>query len=159
MINKAGILALATCLLLAILCPVSVQAQSKLTVLESSAQAAYPDELSFSLSAESDVNITDIRLHYAVDRLSYAEVTSEVSVAFNPGTTVSVGWTWNMRRTGGLPPGSGVEYWWTVTDASGNTVETASAQVMFDDNRYSWNSLTEGEITIYWYEGDESFAQ
>ena len=64
-----------------------------------------------------------------------------------------------MRRTGGLPPGSSVEYWWTVTDASGYTVETAPAQVLFDDNRYLWNSLTEGEITIYWYEGDESFGQ
>jgi len=31
-------------------------------------------------------------------------------------------------------------------------------QVEFDDVRYSWKSLTEGEVTIYWYEGDKSFG-
>ncbi len=30
---------------------------------------------------------------------------------------------------------------------------------MFNDNRYSWRSLTEGEITIYWYKGNDSFAR
>ncbi|HEY56521.1 MAG TPA: peptidase MA domain-containing protein, partial [Dehalococcoidia bacterium] len=27
------------------------------------------------------------------------------------------------------------------------------------DNRYDWRSLTEGRVTLYWYQGDEPFAQ
>jgi hypothetical protein len=64
-----------------------------------------------------------------------------------------------MVRMGGLPPGSSLQYWWTVQDARGSKVETEPVQVQFEDTRYSWHSLTEGKITIYWYEGTKSFAQ
>jgi len=159
MIKKTGILVIVVGLLLAILSPVSVQAQGGLAILESSARADFPSQLSFSLSAESEVNITDIRLHYTVDRVSFARVTSEVYIEFVLANTVDAEWTWDMRKTGGLPAGSTIECWWTVTDASGNKVETTPTQVRFDDNRYSWHSLTGGKITLYWYRGDESFAQ
>jgi len=159
MIKKASILALVVCLFLVLVSPGLIQAQGELTILNSSAQAEFPARLNFNLSAESDVNITDIRLCYTVDRASFAQVTSEVYVKFVPSTTVDVKWTWDMRKTGGIPPGSGVEYWWTVEDAKGDKIETAPVQVQFEDTRYSWHSLTEGKITIYWYEGEKSFTQ
>ncbi len=159
MIKKACVLALVTYLFLAILSPGVVQAQSELTILDSSAQVEFPSKLSFSLSAENDVNITDIRLHYTVDQVSLAQVTSEVYIEFVPAITVDAEWIWDMRKTGGLPPGSGVDYWWTVEDANGDRVETAPVRVRFDDTRYSWHSLTEGKVTIFWYEHNKSFAQ
>ena len=145
MIKKTGILALVFCLLLVLLSPSLVQAQGGLVVLDSSAEADFPSGLNFSLSAESGVNITDIHLCYSVDRISYAQVTSEAYIKFVPATTVDVSWTLEMVKIGGLPPGSSLEYWWLVEDASGGKVETASAQVQFDDTRYSWDSLTEAE--------------
>ena len=159
MINKAYLLALAACLFLALLAPSLVQAQGGLTILDSRAQAEFPYRLNFSLSAESDVNITDIRLHYRVDRIGFAQVTSEVYIEFVPTNTVRIDWPLEMVKIGGLPPGTSVEYWWTVEDTKGDRVETAPVVVKFDDTRYPWQSLTQGEITIYWYEGDESFAQ
>ena len=159
MIKKTGILALVVCLLLVLLSPGLVQAEGGLAVLDSSAEADFPSRLNFSLSAESDVNITDIRLCYSVDRISYAEVTSEAYIEFVPAAEVNVSWTLEMVKIGGLPPGSSVEYWWLVEDASGEKVETAPVRVQFDDTRYSWDSLTEGKVTMYWYEGDESFIQ
>ncbi len=159
MIKKGSLLALVICLLLTLLSPGLVQAQGKLEVLDSSAQAEFPTRLSFSLSARSDVNITDIRLRYTLNRVSFAEITSEAYIDFAPSTTVDVNWTLEMVRISGLPPGSGVEYWWIVTDASGDTVKTPPVQVQFSDNRFSWRSLNKGKVTIYWYEGNESFAQ
>jgi len=159
MIKKASILALIICLFLSILSPVLVQAQSGLTILDSSSQAEFPSRLSFNLAAQSGVDITDIRLCYTVDRASFAQVTSEVYIEFAPATTVDVNWTLEMVKIGGLPPGSSVNYWWAVEDASGGRIEMAPSRVQFEDNRYSWRSLTEGEVTIYWYKGDESFAQ
>ncbi len=159
MIKKTSLLALVVCLFLILLSPVSVKAQDGLKVLDSSARVEFPSRLDFSLSVESDVNVMDIRLHYTIDRVSYAQVTSEVYIEFVPGTAVDVSWTWDMRRTGGLPPGVGIEYWWTVKDAGGNKIKTTPARVQFDDLRYSWYSLTEGEVTIYWYKGNQSFVQ
>ncbi|MFC2020058.1 peptidase MA family metallohydrolase [Chloroflexota bacterium] len=136
-----------------------VQAQSGLTVLSNSPEAEYPDKLTFNLSASSNVDVTDIRLCYTINRSSFAQVTSEIYVEFTPGTSISAQWTMDMKKTGGLPPGSKVTYWWRVTDASGNKVETAPAQVPFDDTHHPWRSLSRGKITLLWYAGNESFAQ
>jgi len=159
MIRKARLIALVFCLFLVILSPGLVQAQGELTILGSSAEADFPFQLNFNLSARSNVNITDIRLCYTVDRTSFAQVTSEAYIEFMPSTNVDVSWALEMVKIGGLPPGSSLEYWWTVEDASGNKAETAPALVQFDDIRYSWRSLTQGKVTIYWYKGDDSFAQ
>ncbi|MBA7695514.1 hypothetical protein ES703_104142 [subsurface metagenome] len=159
MIKKAGIFTLIICLFLVLLSPGLVQAQGGLIILDSSAEAEFPFKLRFNLSAESDVDITDIRLHYTVDRESYAQVSSEVYIEFVPDTTIDVQWVWDMRKTGGLPPGSSVEYWWIVEDVNGDKIETTPVRARFDDNRYPWQSITEGKVTIYWYEGKQSFAQ
>jgi hypothetical protein len=159
MIKKVGILISVLCLALGLLIPSPVQAQAGLTVTGSSAKAEFPLSLTFSLSARSAANIVDVRLRYEVEHDSYAQVTSEVFVAFQPSTNVNVSWTWDMRQTGGLPTGSTVEYWWTVKDALGGKVETAPVRIQFDDSRYSWQSLAEGMVTVYWYEGKQSFAQ
>lgn len=155
---RKSILALIICLFLA-LSTALVQAEGELKILSSSTQADFPTKLSFNLSARSNFDITEIRLHYNVEQASFAQVTSEVYLEFVPATKVEAKWTWDMRRTGGLPPGSSVEYWWVVKDAQGNRVETAPIKVQFNDTRYSWQSLTEGKVTIYWYKGDKSFAQ
>jgi len=159
MIKEVRLFGLVVCLLLLAVSPVPVQAQGGLSILDSSTRIEFPAELTFRLSAESNVNITDIRLHYTVDRLSFAQVTSEAYIEFEPSTAVEVEWAWDMRRTGGLPPGASVSYWWTVADAQGNWVETTPARVYFDDTRYRWQSLTEGKVTLHWYKGDESFAR
>ena len=159
MIKKTGILSLVVCLFLVLFGPALVQARGGLTILDSSAEADFPSGLNFNLSAQSEVNITDIRLCYFIDRISYAHVTSEVYIEFVPATRVDISWTLEMVKIGGLPPGSSIEYWWLVEDASGERVETTPVLVQFDDTRYSWDSLTQDKVTMYWYEGGESFIQ
>ncbi len=136
--------------------PVTVK---QLTVLDSSVEASFPALLNFKIKAAGPANISDIRLHYVIDKESFARITSEVYIDFVPGTSVNTQWIWDMRKTGGLPTGASVKYWWTVKDISGNKVETAPASISFDDNRYAWNSLIENKLTIYWYSGDMSFAR
>ncbi len=159
MIKKIGILALAIGLLVVAVSPAVTEAHEELIINLSPATAEFPDQLSFRLLVGSDSDVTDIRLHYRVEQDSFARVTSEVHMEFTPNMDVDVTWSWDMRKTGSLPPGSVVEYWWSVVDESGGEVSTAPATVRFDDNRYSWQSLAEGELTLYWYRGDDSFAR
>jgi len=63
-----------------------------------------------------------------------------------------------------LPPGADITYWWMIEDDDGNTVETSPETTHFDDDRFTWRSLTSGageggSITLYWYNGGDSFAQ
>ncbi|MDD5590532.1 MAG: peptidase MA family metallohydrolase [Dehalococcoidales bacterium] len=159
MIRKVAPMVLAVLLLPALFSPGTVRAGDGLRVLDNSVQAEFPYRISFSLSADSDADITDIRLCYRVDRTNFARVSSEAYIDFVPATSVSIDWALEMIKIGGLPPGSNLEYWWTIEDADGDRITTAPAGIVFDDNRYPWQSLTQGQVTLYWYQGDKAFAQ
>jgi hypothetical protein len=158
MIKKLFLLTLLTCLSAGLINPGAVQAEGELSVPGSSARVDFPSKITFNISAESNVDITDIRLCYQVERMEYASVFSEAYVSIEPDTRVSTDWVWDMRRTGGLPPGSSVSYWWVVTDSDGNQTETPPARIYIEDERYDWLNITEGDVTLYWYRGDEDFA-
>jgi len=134
-------------------------AQDEITVISSDADPYFPYRITFSLEAESSTQITAVDLAYRVERLSLVTISCRVDPDFTPGLRVNATWTWNMLETGGLPPGAEVEYWWLIEDATGQKIETSPARVKFDDLRYDWSSLTSDQVTLYWYEGDYSFAQ
>ncbi len=135
------------------------QAQDGITCI-SSAEASFPQAIAFNLEAESSSKITKIVLEYRVDRLlSCASVTSVVFPDFVPDTSVEVSWSWEMIKTGGLPPGTEVRYRWVIADAAGQRLETPWQTLSFDDDRYSWMSLSSGNVEIRWHEGSQSFAQ
>jgi hypothetical protein len=138
--------------------PIAAQSQGGPTVLESAAEVDFPARLNFTLLASSDAEITDVRLHYRVERTSFARVTSEALAEFEPASQVRAHYTLDMRYTGGFPPGTGIWYWWTVADAGGKAITTAAVRLQFDDARYPWRSVSEGLLTLYWYQGNESFA-
>ncbi|MDP2744831.1 MAG: peptidase MA family metallohydrolase [Dehalococcoidia bacterium] len=127
-------------------------------MLSSSAVASFPLSLEFKFRAQSSAEINFVALHYQVERLNYARVTSEVRPRFKPGPAVEATWRWDMRL-GSLPPGARVKYWWTVGDASGRKLVTEAKTFEFNDERYKWKSVTAGSVTLSWYEGDEAFAR
>jgi hypothetical protein len=157
MIKKIAFIGLVI-LLLGLLIPGGVQAGSTLAVLDSSVVVNFPASITFNITAASDVNITDIRLHYLVDRMTHARIVSEIPIMITPANRVTTQWVWDMRMSGGMPPGSSVDYWWTVSDVGGGKLETVPATVYLEDNRYTWRSTTRGSVTLYWYQGDDTFA-
>lgn len=154
------ILLLAVILLL-LLIPTSATANGDIYVLDSSVEAHFPSELVFHLDAQSSSDIVAARLHYHVEKMNYAEVTSEGWPHFAPAARVKTSWVWDMRKVS-LPPGAKVRYWWTIEDKGGNRFATSPDTVYFDDNRYEWQNLTDDTMSglnLFWYEGSTSFAQ
>ena len=144
--------------LLALFIPGGVRAQSALAVLDSSVVINFPASITFNITAESNTDITDIRLRYTVDRMTHSRIVSEIPLEFTPSNQVTAQWVWDMRMSGGMPPGSSIDCWWTLDDESGAEVETTPVTVRMEDNRYDWRSTTRGNVTLYWYEGDDAFA-
>jgi hypothetical protein len=93
-----------------------------------------------------------------VERLNFANVTSEAWPVFSPSSDVKAQWTWDMRKAN-LPTGAKVHYWWTVEDDADNVQTSEVYSVDFNDTRYQWQSISESPLTLYWYEGDKSFAR
>jgi hypothetical protein len=143
--------------------PSAVAAADGITVIASNVNLDFPSQALFTIRAESPAQIVDIRLDYQVDKMNYADVVSEGWADFTPGDTVDASWVWDMRNSS-LPPGAKVTYWWIIEDADGNRFQTSPLVMQFDDDRHSWHSLADtipgvGELTIFWYQGTESFAQ
>jgi hypothetical protein len=118
----------------------------------------FPTALTFSLNAESTTDITQITLSYKISQITTISVISEVEPQFNTAHVVKTSWEWDMTGNS-LPPGAEIQYSWRIEDAAGYELETPWKTVQFNDNRYHWKSLTEGKITLFWYEGDQSFAR
>jgi hypothetical protein len=136
----------------------AVQAAEGITVTENSAGITFPSRIDFSLEAESNAVITDVRLHYNVERRGYVRVTSEVRVTIDPGTGITAGWSWDMRKAGGLPPGTVIYYWWSLKDVNGGNEVTEREMLKFEDTRFEWQAVSGGQVTLFWYEGDDDFA-
>jgi hypothetical protein len=149
--------------LLWLLRPSLVSAEAGITVTATDVDVSFPSQAVFTIEAESYVDIIDVRLHYQVDKMNYAEVVSEGWAEFTPADEIEANWVWDMRNAS-LPPGAKITYWWTIEDAAGNELETSPQALDFDDSRYVWRSLTgtlagNGQMTLFWYEGSDSFAE
>ena len=160
MIKRIVLIALAFFLFFS---PSTVAGLDGIVVIDMDVDIDFPNQVVFTIEAESYVDIVDVRISYQVDRMNYAEVVSEGWADFTPASTVEANWVWDMRNAG-LPPGAGVIYWWMVEDADGNKYETSPEAMHFDDERYSWQNLTStapqgSEISLFWYEGSDSFAR
>ncbi len=138
--------------------PAVAQSQDSIKVTGSEAKVNFPLQLNFSLKAQSGAAITDIRLRYNIAQESFATVTAEAYVVFAPASTVDVQYSLDMRKTGGLPPGVKLNYWWVIRDAAGGILETKPASLGFDDTRYKWQEIHDGMVNIYWYSGSTEFA-
>ena len=87
-------------------CPVSAQGQGQIAVSNSAVQVDYPNSLTFSCHVQDNTNVTDIRLEYEVQQMSFAKVTSEAEVTFSPSTSVNASYELNMQQYGQIPPRS-----------------------------------------------------
>ncbi|MGP8079400.1 MAG: peptidase MA family metallohydrolase [Dehalococcoidales bacterium] len=162
MLKKAAIFIVSLCLLFTVcgpaIAPVSAQGQGQIAVSNSTIQVDYPNSLTFSCHVQDNTNITDIRLEYQVDQMSFAQVTSEAQITFNPATSVDASYELNMQQYGQIPPGVIISYWWKVKDAAGNTSQTNPVQYTVYDNNHTWNTLSQGKINVYWYGQNQAFG-
>jgi hypothetical protein len=141
-----------------VLAPGQAAAQGE-PVLTGAVEADFPASITFSLEAAGTAVVSDVRLQYRVEHDSFARVVSEVKPLFTPSTRVSASWTWDMRQSGGLPPGTKVEYWWVVKDAAGKSAASSREVFVFSDARFKWRQISGGNIILNWYQGSESTAR
>ena len=142
-----------------ILIPGPAVAQGEPSIDELSVEADFPESVTFNLEASSTSALSDIRLQYVVKHDSFARVISEAKPVFEPSPRISTSWTWDMRQSGGLPPGAEIEYWWVIKDAAGKSVASEPEVFKFNDTRFKWRSVSQGNLTLNWYHGAEAKAR
>ena len=112
-----------------------------------------------SVEAESPAEITEVELEYRIDKITTVVLTTRITPDFVPAPRVKASSKLDMKKLWGLPPGAEITYRWKIEDAEGRSLETEPATVIFDDSRYSWESLSQGSVTLYWYQGSQTFSK
>lgn len=134
-----------------------VKADNGINIIDNSVDIHFPGALVFKIKADSNSEITEIRLNYVVNRMNFAETVSESWPIFAPATSVDTQWIWDMRYSL-LPPETEIEYWWVVKNEDGDEKITDTKKVLFSNNNHDWKKLSSGNLSIFWYEGNEDFA-
>ena len=146
-------------LLLSILIPQSVYAQvNQISVTNDRASLAFPDDITFSATFKAEDDITNIRLIYGTTQDSCGNVVAIAFPEFTPGKKVITEWTWDMRKSGGEPPGAEIWWQWEARDTIGNTTLTERQTITWLDDKHNWKTLNEGMIRLHYYSGSSNFG-
>jgi hypothetical protein len=59
---------------------------------------------------------------------------------------------------GTTAPNTHFDYQFRVTNSDGGTSVGPVAQGVFQDNRFDWQTLTQDQVVVHWYAGDQTFG-
>lgn len=146
-------------LTLSLFAPQPAFASPPADVTNDRAEISFPIAVTFSAQISATANITSVILEYGTDQLTCGEVVAKAFPQFNPGKTVNVEWTWEMRQSGSLPPGATIWWRWRYTDETGKETLSNQQTVTWLDSEHNWKTITADKINFHYYSGNQAFAQ
>ncbi|MBI4320297.1 MAG: peptidase MA domain-containing protein [Chloroflexi bacterium] len=133
----------------------TASAEEPISVAANSYQNEFPSQIKFKLEASSDQEITRVSLYY---RMRGSAVLTYAYPKFDKGNSVSVEYVWNTQRKY-IPPGVELRYYWQIENAAGTKIRTAPVSFVIEDTRFKWQNITEDNISLFWYGGDQAFGR
>jgi len=117
-------------------------------------QVYFAEGIQFRLVLKTANEIKDVTLYY---RLVGEGLTVRVPLQVAAGEKEFVH-TWQLEP-GDVPVGARIEYDWRIIDQAGNELRTPPQTVAYDDTRFDWQILEEGNIRLFWYASSEAQAR
>lgn len=138
-------------LLCILISPNVVTAQARIELVSSSTKTHFPEGIHFQVTARSPATITDITLRYRVagaryERYSHFDFTHGKRVASSLLLRTDTASRY-------IPPGAVIEYFYEISDETGNLMRTEPARWVYLDPRFEWKQLKGEEASIYYYGG------
>jgi hypothetical protein len=137
--------------------PVSALASGDVT--NDRATLDFPNTITFHVEIASQVRVTSLALEYGDQEQTCGQVVARAYPQFTPGKSITADWTWDMRQAGSLPPGAQIWWRWRYTDEAGNETITDQRSITWLDKVHNWQTKTEGDIHLHWYQNGQAFGQ
>jgi hypothetical protein len=128
-------------------------ARAEIEVRSQVAQNRFPQGIQFTLFVASDAEINDVRLRF---RILPDGVAATVRPNCTTGAAVNCQATIGATQQNYMVPGASVRYTWEIMDANGARLDTPEETVVYEDDRFQWESITESGLTVHFYFGDEA---
>jgi len=123
---------------------------SEVDITSDLATISFPDSIIFSMKGTSNPAVKTIVLEYGSDKRSLVAEINKIEPDFQEGTEINTSWSWEMKKTGSLPPGATVWWQWKITDTEGNTTATPKQSMTYQDTRFQWQVTELTTMDIYW---------
>lgn len=125
------------------------------TFVDTSATATFQQSITFRLTADADSPIVAVELYWRAAgdpelQAAFPSIQADRRVSASHVVDMSVNY---------LPPGIDLIYYWRVTEQGGDITESEPQTLFYMDERQRWQELTDGQVTVYWHNGSESFAR
>lgn len=119
------------------------------------AEYEFGQMMRFSLLAENVPPLTAVTLFLRAPEFPNALAEA---VPFTDAAPLSVTYTLDLGRVR-LAPFTQVTYWWALTTATGELLETPPQQLSYQDNRFVWQRKTAANVTVHWTGEEPALGQ
>ena len=121
----------------------------EIQVVSNERDVRFPGGVVFDLEVEGEANITEVKLYLKVSSggiwsYSYPELT--------PSRRVETSFNLKVDGNRYLPPGTELEYYYSVRDAQGNSLDTSPETFVYIDDRFRWQTTDIGPVTLFWHD-------
>jgi hypothetical protein len=127
--------------------------------MDDGVEIEFPERITFTARITSSAEIERVVLEYGVEKLTCGTVVAKAFPQFEPERELEVSWTWEMLKSGSEPPGAQIWYRWKATDGSGVENVSTTFRVTWLDSAHEWQMLNQENLTLYWYNGSQEFAE
>jgi len=134
-------------------------ADAKIVEYQNDAVFDFPNSISFAADLGWTRDIQKARLHYGSTQDTYGSVGGVAYPDFENGKRIEVNWEWDMRQSGGEPPGATIWWMWELTDTQGNVAFTSRQEKTWLDDQHNWKTLSDGLIRLHYYYADSTYGE
>ena len=114
---------------------------------------SFPDEIEFDLVLDSEVPVQEVVVHYQVAR---QDVASYAYPDWEQDEFLRARFTLPTSGSDYIPPGTEIEYYYTLHDGAARSVETPRRSFTYEDTRFTWHVTSIGQVELYWHGGAQS---
>jgi hypothetical protein len=134
-----------------------VRAQGAITITSAPPPSiVFGQALVFEVDATSTAaDIAEVSLHL---QASGQPAFAWRQVVFTPGAAVTARAAVDAAAAA-LPPFSPVQYWWELAASDGTRLVGEPGTFFYEDDRFAWQMVRSGTLTVHWYLGDSAFGQ
>ena len=128
-----------------------------ITITAQTQTFTYSSQITFQLHAsDTSGTITKAGLEIKVPQLG---LDRQLNVPVEqPGSSIALTYRYDSSNDD-LPPFGPITYHWTLSDNAQHSLTGSNQHFDFADTRFTWQHLTQGDISIYWYNQSTSYGQ
>src|SRR5258706_6054476 len=112
----------------------------------------FPNTITFHAKLTANSNITSVVLEYGTEQQTCGDVIAKAFPDFTSSNSIDAKWTWDMRQSGSLPPGTAIWWHWRYKDDSGQEPVSDQKAITWIDSIRNWQTITSGELHLHGYD-------